>query len=269
MDGRTVAELAPTVYARVPKRTRLRCTVEQALHEDAWARDVGPDMTKAVLNEYLMLWTWTMRVVLNNTRQDEVAWSWETNGTYSTRSAYAAKFWGREVTPTAEFTWKSKAPLQCRFFAWLATQNRCWTSDHLARRGLDLHERCPLCNQEEETIDHLLLHCVFAREVWTAILHSLGKPEWLPAADVSLSDWCTARTGTGRYKKTINALFILVMWEIWKHRNAVIFDGATPSKNYVIHVIANEGRTWQQAGLLKGELSTFFSGVEGWANGAS
>jgi hypothetical protein len=33
--------------------------------------------------------------------------------------------------------------------------------DRLARRGMDHPEKCPLCDQEQETIDHLLLSCVF------------------------------------------------------------------------------------------------------------
>lgn len=81
---------------------------------------------------------------------DSVTWSWETNGQFSVCSAYAAMFAGREVVPTADFTWKYRTPLQSRFFNWLAMRNRCWTSDRLARRGLPHHDTCPFCDQEEE-----------------------------------------------------------------------------------------------------------------------
>uniref|UniRef100_A0A452YW54 Reverse transcriptase zinc-binding domain-containing protein n=1 Tax=Aegilops tauschii subsp. strangulata TaxID=200361 RepID=A0A452YW54_AEGTS len=73
---------------------------------------------------------------------------------------------GLEVSPTAAFTWKSKVPLQCHFFMWLANKNRCWTSDRLATRGLPHQDTCPFCDQHEESIQHLLLSCVFARQVW-------------------------------------------------------------------------------------------------------
>lgn len=123
--------------------------------------------------------------------------------------------------------------------------------------------------QEEESISHLLLHRMFAHEVWTAILHSLGKLDWMPTSNQSFSEWCAGRGTSGQYKRTTNALIILVMWEIWKHRNAIIFEGATPCKNSVILRISQEGRMWKQAGLLKGELITFFSDVEGWVTAAS
>lgn len=150
-------------------------TVQEALSDGTWARDVGPDLTPALLWEYLHLWDMITREELHEELQDSIAWAWEKDGRHSTRSAYAAKFWGREVAPTAMFTWKSRAPLQCRFFTWLALRNRCWTSDRLARRGLDHQEACPLCDQEEETINHLLLECVFTREVWAAVCRALGN----------------------------------------------------------------------------------------------
>jgi hypothetical protein len=36
----------------------------------------------------------------------------------------------------------------------------------LAKRGLDHPEKCPLCDQESESLDHILVSCVFAREFW-------------------------------------------------------------------------------------------------------
>jgi hypothetical protein len=53
---------------------------------------------------------------------------------------------------------------------WLVVHNRCWTADRLARQNLPHPEQCPFCNQEDETIHHLLTGCVFARQFWHVIL---------------------------------------------------------------------------------------------------
>jgi len=73
-----------------------------------------------------------------------------------------------------ERIWKSWAPGKCKFFMWLATHNRCWTVDQLARKGLPHPECCPLCDQMDETIDHLLVSCVFTRQFWFRLLRSVG-----------------------------------------------------------------------------------------------
>jgi hypothetical protein len=43
---------------------------------------------------------------------------------------------------------------------------RVQTADRRRRRGLDSHINCLLCDQEEETIDHLLVQYPVAKEVW-------------------------------------------------------------------------------------------------------
>lgn len=132
LDGHRVQELAPTIFARVSRVLRSTRTVHSALQDDTWARDIGPELNAGMLDEYLGLWTRIMRVDLDVTQNDAIAWLWEPNGCYSTRSAYAAKFWGREVIPMADFTWKSRAPLRWCFF--------CMTC--FAQSVLDLGSPC-------------------------------------------------------------------------------------------------------------------------------
>lgn len=106
---------------------------------------------------------------------------------------------------------------------------------HLARRGLGHQEACPFCAREEETINHLLLDCVFTREVWTVVCHALGKQGWIPSRGEKLQEGSQSKACT----------------EIWKHRNAIVFDGVVPLINHVIDRIEGEGQTWKQAGLIK------------------
>jgi hypothetical protein len=51
------------------------------------------------------------------------------------------------------------------FFIWLVINNKCWTFDCLAKRGLPHQSACPFCDQAEETISHILAACVLSREV--------------------------------------------------------------------------------------------------------
>ena len=169
LAGYRIQELAPAIYGRISKRARQSRTVADALTDATWARDIGPDMDEHALAQFLGLWPQVASVTLLDHTPDKLTWSWEKDRVFSARSAYAAGFASLQASPTAAFTWSSHAPLGFRFFAWLALQNWVWTSNRLARRGLPHQERCPFCDQDAETINHLLIRCVFAREIWDAV----------------------------------------------------------------------------------------------------
>lgn len=179
VNGARISEIAPALYNRIPSRTRKSRMVSDALSNGTWASDVGRNLTLPELEEFLRLWTSLAEFELSEGVEDKVQLSWERNGSYSVRSAYAAKFMGRKLSPTAAFTWKSRAPLRCRFFSWLAIRNHYWTSDRLAHRGLPHQDTCPFCNQHDETIQHLLIGCVSARQVWQWCTTLAGRAEYL------------------------------------------------------------------------------------------
>ena len=147
--------------------------------------------------------------------QDTVRWSWESNGQFLARSAYAARFSGRQVSPTAGFIWQSKAPLRCRFFSWLALKNRCWTSDRLARRGLPHQAACPMCDQQQETMQHLMMECSFAKQIWLAVSRLADKVELQPRHGESLEQWCLQQEDASANRKAHKAKWLLVMWTMW------------------------------------------------------
>jgi hypothetical protein len=48
-------------------------------------------------------------------------------------------------------------------------------------------------------------------------------------------------------RKDFNSLVILVTWEIWKHRNACVFDGFRPQMQSILASVAAEGQLWCMA----------------------
>lgn len=141
--------------------------------------------------------------------------------------------------------WKTWALANCKLFIWLAINNRCWTSDRLARRGLPHQAACPFCDQAAETINHVLSSCVLVREVWSTTLIRLNHIVRLrpPNADSSFNSWWsrTAASLPKVLRKGFNSFVILVLWEIWKHRNACVFKNVRLDAQKVVHVVAAEG----------------------------
>jgi hypothetical protein len=200
----------PNLYGSVPNRARKR-TVFEAMTELRWVRHIRGAITVAVLAEYFRLWDLLSEVVLQPDVDDSHVWQFSASGSYSAKSAYEGFFIGAEFRP-GERIWKSWALGKCKFFMWLVAHNRCWTADHLAERGLPHPERCPLCDQAEETINHLLVSCVFSRRVWFNILQRVGLQGLSPQPkDIFLDDWCagTNRGIDGQARKGLKSLIIL------------------------------------------------------------
>ncbi|XP_073367970.1 uncharacterized protein [Aegilops tauschii subsp. strangulata] len=257
ISGYRICELAPAIYSRVRRRTRASRTVADALTNEEWARDIGPNLLANEMAQFLALWQRVTDTQLVEGEDDRTTWSWEQNRNFSARSAYAANFMGLQRSPTVDFTWKSSAPLHCCFFLWLAIQNRCWTSDRLAKRGLPHQDACPFCDQHEESIQHLLLGCVFARPVWHEMGMRTGLHELEPLQDESLSAWCLRQDQHPVHRRSLRAKCILALWTIWKHRNDIVFNGASVSLSQVKERLKDEGNLWAKAGLFKGDTRGF------------
>ncbi|RVW97682.1 putative ribonuclease H protein [Vitis vinifera] len=62
--------------------------------------------------------------------------------------------------------WVDKVPTKILFFAWEATWGKVLMLDRLQKRGWHLPNRCFLCGCEEETVNHILIHCIVAKVLW-------------------------------------------------------------------------------------------------------
>jgi hypothetical protein len=142
-----------------------------------------------------------------------------------------------------ERIWKSWASGKCKFFLWLATHNKCWTADRLAMRGFAHPEHCPLCDQEEETIDHLLLSCVFSRQIWFYVLEKFGLQALAPQPDEhSFEEWWdqASRRIPVQVSKGLNSIVILVAWSLWNQRYRCVFDGLQPNLSRLLSTMRDE-----------------------------
>ena len=61
--------------------------------------------------------------------------------------------------------------------------------------------------------------------------------------------WALASaTSPSGLRKGLNSIVTLTVWAIWKHRNAVIFDGLHPSTDDLVLSIQDDARLWDKAG---------------------
>ena len=71
--------------------------------------------------------------------------------------------------------------------------------DTLMKRGWSMANRYSLCKDNEESVDHILLHCDKTREFWTLLLTTFGLVWVFPALVRNLLLECKVK-GIGKKK---------------------------------------------------------------------
>ena len=179
-------------------------------------------------------------------------WRWSTDGKYTSRSTCRALHVGSHTIPGCKRIWQTWAPLRVKLFLWLAMRRRLWTVDRRLRHGLDAPEHCFLCDQEAETIDHIIASCSYSRQVYWHILVALGADASQVGRDSMLSLWNTWRARwRGDKRKGADSLFALVAWELWKERNGRCFRQASSTVMQILTHIMHIADQWIDAGAAK------------------
>uniref|UniRef100_A0A5B6Z489 Reverse transcriptase zinc-binding domain-containing protein n=1 Tax=Davidia involucrata TaxID=16924 RepID=A0A5B6Z489_DAVIN len=99
------------------------------------------------------------------------------------------------------------------------------STDNLQCRGFTLANRCWMCKEKEESVNHLLIHCEMARDTWNMLLTLFGRSWAFPSSVKDLlCDWQGARVRKDAKKAWLMAPSCL-FWCIWRERNRRVFDG--------------------------------------------
>ena len=142
------------------RRIRHRQSVCMGLHNRTWARSIAGGLPTQAIIDYLHLWNAMANVQLTD-QPDKTVWRWTPSGEYTAKSAYLMLHAGSSPFLGHKLVWKTWAPLKIKIFLWLALRRRHWTGDRRRRHGLDARKLCYLCDQEVETIDHIIATCSF------------------------------------------------------------------------------------------------------------
>jgi hypothetical protein len=213
----------------------------------AWISYIQGALTIEIIAEYIQFWDLLYEFQLQPDVENSHIWRLSTGGQYSAKSSYDNLFLSATLFKPCERIWKSWAPPKCRLFLWLVSHKRCWISDRLAQCGLSHLKKCPLCDQEDENIDHLLVSCVFSRQFWYHVLRQVGLHSLAPQPTYLLFDdwWERASMATsGLTQKGLNSIIILRAWTIWNHLNRCVFDGANPNMVEALILAGDERRQW-------------------------
>ena len=143
---------------------------------------------------------------------------------------------GADQCEFTEFVWRNRAPPRVQFFAWLLARQRLNCRANLSAKHLLDDAKCEVCSVEDEDCQHLILSCPFASQAWHALGMDAGRGEVTKL-------WAFPRP-TSIPSKHFDSFVLLICWNLWKHRNEVIFRSLPPSHRRLWDACRSEAREW-------------------------
>ncbi|XP_048629759.1 uncharacterized protein LOC125601745 [Brassica napus] len=195
---------------------------------------------------------------------DALKWLGTRTGEYSVKSGYYTAM--AEVTdeilegePTPEFDWKKTvwnlavAP-KVKMFMWKCLRGILPVGERLLARHININPACKRCGNSE-SINHLIFHCPFAREVWD--LAPLDGRFGISGLTDLRADWtefqaqkCLPPTGLSS-----SPIVPWIIWGLWKARSRYVFEtfAGTPADILSQAIVA--AKEWASAQEKKAKCS--------------
>ena len=112
-------------------------------------------------------------------RRDKFIWHFDQSGRFLVKSTYKLhcnekdnqivqepSTSSRDSSQLWKLIWQLQVSPKIQSFLWRLCTNSIACQGNLRRRGLSIDPTCPLCQNDIETIEHLLFFCPHAHQTW-------------------------------------------------------------------------------------------------------
>ncbi|XP_043705445.1 uncharacterized protein LOC122655307 [Telopea speciosissima] len=160
--------------------------------------------------------------------------------------------WGEPVMPISLRRFGSRygnarLPPKIRNLLWRACSSGIASRIALSQRNILVGTACPRCGHPEETVDHLLLDCAFARAAWFGSKLGFSPPPDNPQLSSVIQSWIDWSRVEKKQGQDIAGLAAYMCWNLWKARNALVFNGVEGSPLEVISISENQFQEYKAA----------------------
>jgi hypothetical protein len=125
-----------------------------------------------------------------------------------------------EVVPYNTMIWKLKLHLKIKVFMWYLYKGVVLTKDNLVRRQCQGDKNCCFCCLDE-SIQHLLFDCHFAKFLWRIVHVSFNLPPPTSIHDL-FTGWVEGFNRKLKAQVLVGAS--VICWALWLTRNNIVFD---------------------------------------------
>ena len=96
--------------------------------------------------------------------------------------------------------------------------------DRLRQRGMQIADGCLMCSEENETINHILLQCPLARQVWALSLAQTPALGFGTSIFTNIAQVIHNSQNLG-LSLILRSVSPWIIWVLWKNRNYILFEG--------------------------------------------
>ena len=128
--------------------------------------------------------------------------------------------------PWAKIIWTNLATPRHSFIAWILMQGKVPVNTTIARYSTGVTTGCDMCNEGEETQEHLFFECKYAKNIWGNITSWIG----IQGTTTSLKEWCEHMLHSRLpriHREIIYSMFAAAIYHIWRARNELKYKGGT------------------------------------------
>ena len=117
------------------------------------------------------------------------------------------------------FPWKPKVPSRVAYFVWTVALGNILTVDNIWKQEILILDCYCMCKRNGELVDHLLIHCALASDLWFMIFILFGIHWAMPKMVMELLACWKGKSGRHRNGAIWMVVLCCLMWCIWRERN--------------------------------------------------
>ncbi|XP_071699529.1 uncharacterized protein [Rutidosis leptorrhynchoides] len=212
-----------TAAAQVPDVTQAAAgTDTDIIFSWAWAREP----MYRTQDELMLLESLIKSFQFNQNSDDTFEWSMASDGNFSVKKLtnFINEKLFHSVQSNHETLKNNLVPKKLEVFVWRTIKKRLPVRMELDKRGIDLNSlRCPICDDDLESVDHSLIFCKYSLELWNRVCKWWGFNQF---GNLSMNEnlrGITPKNTSMLGKKIWQAVEWVTTYYIWKNRNNKVF----------------------------------------------
>lgn len=179
--------------------------------------------------------------------KDKIYWNLTNNDTSTLSSAYKSCFTSANETPNMKWIWKTPCGQSEKLFLWKTTHLALPTMAVLHAKNISPLPTCPICNVEDDTVEHTLKNCSKTKQIRSFLNPQLTNPQ------VNFQEWIKINSTNSKLNILNipwNTIFAYTIRAIWLHRNKTIHQIHNKEpKDIDIYALSKAAEFWTNGNL--------------------